>query len=121
MKSTDYQPLNDGLLEYGDIVTVRDDRTSKKTGERFESVGSLFFGYKQINSRFDSYTVGSLSVVDVKVMCYCVPDFDKSHKIRIGSVLYAIEGLDVASDRVYMYLFLRKVGYWNGSCFEQVS
>ncbi|HEM3632360.1 TPA: phage head-tail adapter protein [Streptococcus suis] len=120
-RKSDYQPLNDGLLEYGDIVTQRDEKTAKKMGETFEKKGSLFFGYKSIVAKYDSYQVSNLSVVDIKVQCYHVPGFKKSEKIKINSELFEIESIDIDSKQEYMYLFLRKVGYWNGGNYIKAS
>lgn len=113
--------LNDGLLEYGKLVTKRDEETAKKTGEEFAAVGSLFFGYKTINARFDSFQVSSLSQVDIKVKCYFVSDFQKSHKVRIKNSLYEVEAMDVEPGQVFMYLFLRKVGEWDGGHYVQTA
>lgn len=113
--------LNDGLLEYGTIKTLRDDKTMKKIGEGFETIGSLFFGFQQINPRFDNFQVSSLSVVDVKVRCYYVKDFSKTHKVKIGHELYELENYDVDSKQKFMYLFLRKVGEWNGQTLVKTT
>ncbi|MGT2911376.1 phage head-tail adapter protein [Streptococcus cameli] len=114
-------PLNDGLLEYGQVKTKRDIATAKKLGEGFVEIGSLFFSYQSINARFDTYQVSSLSAVDVKVKCFYVKDFEKSHKVKINHSLYDVEGLDIDHNQEYMYLFLRKVGYWDGGNFIQTT
>ena len=54
-KRSDYQPLNDGLLEYGDLTTKRDKETAKKIGEELTTRGRLYFGYKSIVAKYDSY------------------------------------------------------------------
>ena len=120
-KQGDYQPLNDGLLEYGDLTTKRDKNTAKKIGEELTTRGRLYFGYKSIVAKYDSYLVSNLSAVDIKVQCYYVQDFQKSHKIRIKHELFAVESVDVDNKQEYMYLFLRKVGYWDGGNYIQTS
>lgn len=109
--------LNDGLLEYGKIVTKRDQATAKRTGEGFEKIGSLYFSLQSINARFDRFQVSSLSTIDLKIRCYYVNDFDKAHKIKIEDSLYELESFDVDSKKEFMYLFLKKVGEWHGKDF----
>lgn len=106
-------PLNDGLLEYGKIQTLRDEKTSKKKGEAFRAQGELFFNFVSINAKFDAFQVSSLSAVDIKVKCYFIKDLQKSHKIKIEDELFEIESMDPTRDRRYIFLFLRKVGQWN--------
>lgn len=121
LRTRNETPLNDGLLEYGLIKTKRDTSTAKKLGEGFVKNGSLFFSYQSINARFDTFQVSSLSAVDVKVRCFYVKDFEKSHKVKINQSLYEVEGLDIDQSQEYMYLFLRKVGYWDGGNYIQVD
>lgn len=113
--------LNDGLLEYGKIKTLRDDATAKKTGEGFEKIGSLYFSYQTINARFDSYHVSSLSTVDLKIRCFYVVDFKETMKIKINNDFYEVEGYDTDNKKVYMYLFLRKVGYFDGGSYIETT
>lgn len=117
----DIQPLNDGLLEYGDLITKRDRNTAKKIGEELRTRGRLYFGYKSIVAKYDSYLVSNLSAVDIKVQCYYVKDFQKSHKVRIKDELFVVESIDIDNKQKYMYLFLRKVGYWDGGNYIQTS
>lgn len=121
MRETIDKPLNDGLLEYGQVVTLRDNKTRAKVGESFSSLGALHFDFMSINAKYDSYTVASLDKVDIKVKIYFVSDLQKSHKIKINDELYEIEALDVAKGRRYAYLFLRKVGEWNGQNLIQAT
>ena len=113
--------LNDGLLEYGKIVTKRDQATAKRTGEGFETIGSLYFSLHSINARFDSYQVSNLSAVDLKVRCFYMLGFEKSMKVKINHDFYEIEGYDVDQKKEYMYLFLRKVGYFDGGNFVKTA
>ena len=114
-------PLNDGLLEYGTIQTVRDEKTSKKIGEAFLKIGELFFNFASINVKFDTFQVSSLSTVDLKVKCYFVRGLQKSHKIKIENELFEVESLDPTRDRRYIFLFLRKVGKWDDNNHFQAT
>lgn len=108
------EPLNDGLLQYGTIGTKRDSQTKKKIGEGFLESGSLYFSFMNINAKYDVYKVGNIQSVDIKVRCYYAPNLTKAHKILLRGQMYEIEQLDADRERKYLYLYLRKVGDWNG-------
>lgn len=113
--------LNDGLLEYGTVKTLRDEKTAKKMGEEFQPEGHLFFNFSTINEKFDVFQVGSLSSVDLKIKCYYVQGLQDSHKVKIEHDLFEIVSKDVSRDRRYVFLFLRKVGSWNGDDVFQAT
>ena len=101
--------LNDGVLNYGEILTERDSH-KKKTGERFIQLDSLFFNYASINQSFDEWHVGNLQEVTLKVKVYFTKNLHRSHRVDIENELYEIKHIDPDNDRKYAYLFLKKVG-----------
>mgnify|MGYP000843753290 FL=1 len=115
------EPLNDGLLQYGTIVTKRDDKTKKKIGEDFQTTGSLYFSFMNINAKYDVYKVGSIQSVDIKVKCYYAPNLTRAHKILLRGQVYEVEQLDADRERKYLYLYLRKVGEWDGNHLIQAT
>lgn len=111
MKPRAYEPLNDGLLEYGTIKTVRDANNKiDKTADPFNKVGDLFFNF--MNTRQGDYEQygGKTQIVDEKVKTYFDNGVQKSHKVRIEGVEYDITAIDPDANRIFMYWYLTKVG-----------
>ncbi|WP_164470871.1 phage head closure protein [Vaginisenegalia massiliensis] len=108
MKKVD-ELLQDGLLEYGQLKTLRDAQR-RNIGQEFNKLGFLFFNFVSINQRYDEFKVGSLSEVEQKVKVYYTEDIQKSHRVRIENIVYEILTMDPSYDRKYMFLFLQKVG-----------
>lgn len=42
-------------------------------------------------------------------------------KIKINNDFYEVEGYDTDNKKVYMYLFLRKVGYFDGGSYIETT
>lgn len=105
--------LNDGLLEFGKIETLRDDEANI-IGKTFKSLGQLFFNYQSIRqSDYEQYGTSELSV-DLKIKTYYTEFVEKSHKIIINGAEYEITAIDPDRKRVYMYWYLAKVGDLDG-------
>ena len=105
--------LNDGLLEFGRIKTLRDEEANL-IGKTFESLGQLFFNYQSIRqSDYEQYGTSELSV-DLKIKTYYTDFVEKSHKIIIGVDEYEITAIDPDRKRMYMFWYLAKVGELDG-------
>lgn len=99
--------LNDGMLQYGQIKTLRDE-LKRKTGVSFQTEGTLFFNFQSINRSFDMYVVGNIDDVELKIKAYYSKDLNKSHLVMIDDETYEIVTLDPDKARKYVFIFLKK-------------
>lgn len=103
--------LNDGLLFFGTIKTIREK--GKKTGESFEQKGRLFFNELTIRQQdVDVSGTATDQSVDLKVKTYYMDGVNKSHKVLIGTDLYDIYMLDKDINNEYFFWYLAKVGVY---------
>lgn len=102
--------FNDGKLDYGEVIPIRDEGTRKMTGESFNSLGSLFFSLESIRQGdFDQYG-NKNQAVDLKLSTYFSLDIEKAHKIKIDNELYEITAIDPDKEKINMYWYLAKLG-----------
>ena len=110
------EPLNDGVVEYGSIETLRNDE-GKKKGEEFTSLGFLFFNYAGIRQGDIDFYGNLDKTVDLKVKTFFAKDVQKSHKVKFEDEVYEVIALDPDIKRKYMYWYLTKVGVFDGVQF----
>lgn len=101
------EPLNQGLLFYGKITTLRDSVNKKKIGEEFVEKGKLFFNYISIRKPDVEYYSQNSNKIDLKVKTYYVDSVDKKiHKVKISDIIYNITDVDIDNKKKYMYWYL---------------
>lgn len=101
--------LNDGLLTFGKIQTVRGKNNKiDKSADPFNEMGKLYFNFKTIRQDDAEQYGGKRKVVDLKVKSYYLPDVLKTHKVKIEEELYDINAVDPDTQRKYMYWYLSK-------------
>ena len=107
------ESLNDGILFYGHNTTKR-SATGKNIGTEFKQEGKLH--YQEMSHREQDYRLvdALTSTLDLKVKTYYPPDFKNIQKtdliVRIGSIQYEVIRADPDKERVYLFLYLQKVG-----------
>lgn len=115
------ETLNDGILFYGRNVTQR-STTGKNIGTEFKQEGKLHF--QEMSHREQDYRLvdALTSTLDLKVKTYYPPDFKNIPKtdliVRIGTTQYEVIRADPDKARVYLFLYLQKVGEIDDIEFE---
>lgn len=110
------ETLNDGVLFYGRNITQR-SATGKNIGTKFQQEGKLHF--EEMSHREQDYRLvdALTSTLDLKVKTYYPPDFKNIQKtdliVRIGSTQYEVIRADPDKERMYLFLYLQKVGEIN--------
>lgn len=108
-----HQVYNDGLLEFGDIKSVYNAKR-EKTGETFESIGSLYF--EVMSARESDYMLASQLGynIDLKVRTPKRLNIDRSHKVKLrgSNDLYEIRYLDFNDTDNFIHL--QRAGAKNG-------
>jgi len=107
------ETLNDGVLFYGRNITQR-SATGKNIGTEFKQEGKLH--YQEMSHREQDYRLvdALTSTLDLKVKTYYPPNFKNIQKtdliVRIGTTQYEVIRADPDKVRVYLFLYLQKVG-----------
>lgn len=107
------ETFNDGILEYGQRITMRTD-TGKRIGDQFVSEGRLWF--KEMSHRETDYRLADAlgTKLDMKVKTLFPPTFNKKNKVKlvifIDEIEYETIRVDHDDSKAYLYFYLRKVG-----------
>lgn len=103
MKKLKHESYTDGILEYGETESLFND-SRKKIGERFSSIGKLFF--TQMSAR-DSDILQASNMgyaIDLKLKTPYRPEISSKSKVRINGYLYDIKKIDHTNENVFLYL-----------------
>lgn len=110
-----HHTYNDGMLYYGKVKTIREEKTREKIGEKIEEEGKVPFSRATIREN-DNQIAESLGyTIDVKVK---VPHFENETdcKVKINEEflnnneeeVYDIIKKDIGTDK-QIYIYLQKV------------
>lgn len=105
---------SDGILKFGRYKTARDE-SGKKIGERFDTLGELFFSYVNIRQSDTEFYKTYGKTVDLKVKTYYVKGIERqSLKVLVDGVFYEVTEIDPDFNREFMFWYLTKVGMADG-------
>lgn len=107
IKKMKHNPYNDGILYYGKMTSTY-DAAKKKTGEKFEARGKLFFEVLSARDSDNEQANAFGYRIDRKVKTHLCENITSSHKVKIKTLIYDVTRVD--SDRMNTYIYLQLAG-----------
>lgn len=95
--------LNDGLLEYGTVIVVRDAKKNIVSRD-FVAAGTLYYKNMEIRQQDFAIHGGIGQEINKKVKTYLISNAESGIKVRINGDIYDITSADDSGNYRYWYL-----------------